>query len=305
MKPLAVYTTVYPGVEAFLPDWLRSLRDQEDDDFRLWIGLDAVTPEAVMEAMGGDPDATWVSALPGDTPGQVRQRALERMVESSIGVVLVDSDDVLHPNRVAWARDALTTSDLTACALRIIDERGRDTGRTFGYAPDGTADAVLPRNNIFGFSNSAYRSGILQQCMPIPASAELVDWFLATVAWLHGARLASDRRVGMDYRQHDANTARILGPFTGRQVLKDTERVRHHFCLLWGLSVDGVAPERLAELERASADVEAFYRLVVLQPAHLERYVRALNTLDFSPLWWACVAHPALRHLWAPERSSA
>ena len=31
----------------------------------------------------------------------------------------------------------------------------------------------------------------------------------------------------------------------------------------------------------------------------LERYVEALNALHPPPLWWSCVAYPALRHMWS------
>ncbi len=34
---LAVYTTIYPGVEPYLPDWCRSLLGQTDQSSDLWI----------------------------------------------------------------------------------------------------------------------------------------------------------------------------------------------------------------------------------------------------------------------------
>ena len=39
---IGVYTTVYPGVEPYLLDWYRSLRQQTDQEFQLWIGLDMI-----------------------------------------------------------------------------------------------------------------------------------------------------------------------------------------------------------------------------------------------------------------------
>ena len=72
--------------------------------------------------------STWVLAQPGDTPAQVRQRLLERIVKACDGVVLVDSDDILHPNRVASARLALQHSDMVGCALRLVDTQGQALG---------------------------------------------------------------------------------------------------------------------------------------------------------------------------------
>src|SRR5690349_7311672 len=182
VRTLAVYSTVFPGVEPYLPAWHRSLRAQTDQDYRLWIGLDNMDAGAVQEAVGARLDATWVSALPGDSPAAIRQRCLSQLIETCDGVVLVDSDDLLEPSRVERARAALATSELAACALRMADQAGNDLGVTFGLPAGMTADEVLPRNNVFGLSNSAFRSDLLRRCLPIPAASVLVDWFLATRA---------------------------------------------------------------------------------------------------------------------------
>lgn len=304
VRTLALYTTMYPGVEQFLPDWYRSVRAQTDQDFRLWIGLDVLGVQAARDAMGGDPGAVWVMAAPGDTPAQIRQRGLEQIVECCDGVVLVDSDDLLHPRRVASARAALQTSDVAGCALRLVDEQGAEVGMIFGLPSSAEPEDVLPRNNVFGLSNSVFRSDVLRRCLPIPADAALVDWFLVTRAWLLGARLAFSPEVGMDYRQHDANMARVRPPFSARQIVQDTERVRGHFRILRVASPEGAMPDRLAKVRRVAADIEAFYRRVILEPGNLARYVRAINTLDMAPLWWSCVAHPALRSMWASQKET-
>lgn len=298
ISSLALYTTVYPGVEPFLRDWYRSVRAQTDQNYRLWIGLDALEIGAVREAMGGDPQATWIEAAFGETPAQIRQRALAQIVETCDGVVLVDSDDVLHISRVAAARLALQESDLAGCALRLVDQRGRDLGLTFSLPPQTKPEDVLPRNNIFGLSNTAFRAELLSRCLPIPAAVKLVDWFLATRAWLFGSVLSFDRIIQMDYRQHGANMARVRPPFNSQQIVQDTELVRWHFQAVRAASRKNCMADRLAELEQVAADVETFYQGVVLQPTRLECYVHALNALEPALLWWSCVAHPSLAYMW-------
>ena len=295
---LAVYTTIYPGVEAYLRDWHRSLLGQSDQDFSLWIGLDRLPAEAAMRALGADPGATWVEAAPGDTPARLRERALERIVESCDGVVLVDSDDLLHPSRIAGAREALRSSDLTACALRLVDHAGLDLGHILTLPPAMSPETLLPRHNVFGFSNSAFRTAALRECLPIPSTVLLVDWFLATRAWLRGDKLGFDRAIRMDYRQHDANMTQVRPPFSGSQVTRDTARVLDHLREVLASLPAGALRGRLVELERMAADVEVFHRRTVLDPARLERYVQALEALPFVPLWWSSVAHPELRHMW-------
>jgi hypothetical protein len=128
---LALYTTVYPGVESYLADWYGSVLDQTDRDFQLWIGLDAIDAETAAQYMGGSVDAMWIQAGEGATPAQVRQRAWETLVGRCDEVVLVDSDDVLLPSRVATAREMLRASELAGCALQLVDAGGADLGLTF------------------------------------------------------------------------------------------------------------------------------------------------------------------------------
>lgn len=299
-ETLALYTTIYPGVERYLRDWRRSVLAQIDQDYGLWIGLDGLDVKSVVEALGDEPKATWVIAERGETPAQIRQRAFEQITAVYDGVVLVDSDDILHPTRVAAARTALKSSDLNGCALRLIDQESRGLGSNFELPSQWEPDAVLPRNNIFGLSNTAFRSKLLHRCLPIPAEVEIVDWFLATRAWLFGARLSFDRTVRMDYRQHGSNMVRVRYPFSEQQVIQDTKRVCRHFeCLLEADGSETYKVRRLAELKRVAADVDLFYRRVVQQPTKLTDYVQTLNALKPAAVWWSNVAHPALSDLWA------
>lgn len=296
--PFAVYTTIYPGVEAYLVDWYHTLRQQTDQEFRLWIGLDQLERESVQNMLGFELNANWTVAPSGATPAQIRQQALAQIVETCSGVVLVDSDDLLHPSRVSAARAALQNSELAGCALRLVDQQGKDLDLTFDLPPQLEPEDVFPRNNVFGFSNSAFRSDLLKRCLPIPAGAVLVDWFLATKAWLLGAKLNFDRVPRMDYRQHSVNTARVRFPFGREQVISDTALVRRHFQFFLAEPMGGVVVDRYAELRSATRDVEEFNRHIVLQPVLLDRYVEALNALRPPPLWWSCVAYPALGHMW-------
>jgi hypothetical protein len=296
---LAIYTTVYPGVEKYLTEWYRSVCEQTDQDFQLWVGLDGLTIESVQQILGSNLKAKWVVAPHGSTPAQIRQLALSRIVQSHSGVVLVDSDDLLHPTRAAAAREALQRSELAGCALRLTDVNGEDLGLIFGLPSSLGPEDVFPRNNVFGFSNSTYRSELLSRCLPIPREARLVDWYLATKAWLLGAKFAFDCTPRMDYRQHAANMARVRPPFAPEQIVTDTQLVREHFqCVLADRRPDYV-PERYATLVRVAEDVEGFHERIALKRPSLESYAAALNALKFEPLWWACVAHPELQYMWS------
>jgi hypothetical protein len=302
VSAIALYTAVYPAAARFLDAWYASVQAQTDRDFDLWISLDGLTEAEVIALLGHQSAATFVVAEPGFTPAQVRQQALARIVDRYEAVVLVDSDDLLHSDRVAAARAWLDRADVAGCGLRLVDEAGAPSGLTLATPGAEGADVVLPRTNAFGLSNTTYRCDMLSACLPIPAAAALVDWYLVTMAWLQGARLAFDSTARMDYRQHGANMARIRPPFTRDRVRIDTALVREHYRLV----VDGLPavalPVRVTEVRDAAADVAAFDRHVVDDPQRLDRYVNELNAAPPPLRWWASVAYPPLRSHWTSPK---
>jgi hypothetical protein len=295
---LAVYTTIYSGVEPYLSDWFCSLRKQTDHEFELWIGLDGLTSDSIQQLLGTEFEATWVMAAAGATPAEIRDQALTRIAAKCSGVVLVDSDDRMHPTRVEAAKASLEHSDLTGCALRIIDERGESLGRDFSLPAHVAPDEVLPRHNVFGFSNSAIRSEMLRQCLPLPGEAVLVDWVLATRAWLLGARLSFDPVPRMDYRQYSANTARLQYPIHVDQVVSDTALVQQHFRVMLSTLRPEYLRERVTQLESAAIKVDRFRQCIVLDPMRLKSYVEALNVQPPATVWWSTVAYQPLEDMW-------
>jgi hypothetical protein len=294
---LALYTTVYPGVEHFLPDWYESVQAQTDDDFDIWIGLDGLAPGAVSAIIGAEAGIHWVPAPAGASPARVRAAAIEAMVTRYSGVLFVDSDDVLLPTRGAAARTALAEADVGGCALELMDANGTALGAMLGVSASSDAVAILPRCKVFGRSNTVYRSDVLRGCLPLPDDCILVDWFLATRAWAGGATLAFDPVPRMRYRQHDANIAPLLPPFTPVQIATATGRVLDHYrCLLdreWQSS-EG----HRAVLEHARERALAFACAMQEDPGLLETYAERLNSLSGGTAWWWQVAHPALEALW-------
>src|SRR6185437_15627030 len=180
---LAIHATVYRAALRFFGDWYASVRAQTDQDFDVWISLDDVTEREVFAVIGEPAHVTWRMAPPNATPSAVRQDALAAMVDAYDGIVAADIDDVMLPSRVAASRASLDDADITACALDVIDESGRELGVKFVPPADLRLDTMLPRWNVFGFSNVVWRTDMLRRCLPIPASCRLFDWLLTTRAW--------------------------------------------------------------------------------------------------------------------------
>lgn len=299
VQKLAVCTTIHPGVLDFVRDWHDSLQAQTDGDFSLWIALDGLEPSDIRAVVGTLPDATWLHAQAHDSPAAIRQLLIARAVEECDGVVLVDSDDVMHAHRVQAARAALLGADLSACALRLVDSSGKDLGGLLTLPPGVGPEGILPRYNVFGLSNTAWRSRLLRSCLPVPGEVEIVDWYLATRAWLLGARLHFDHLPAMDYRQHAANMLGAGSPAAPEQVVRDARRASRHFRLVAATAPAGSLRGRLEELSSVAEDVDCFLARMTGEPAILSEYVMALNALRLPPLWWSGVAHPALRRFWS------
>ena len=235
---------------------------------------------------------------PGEGNAALRFRAMAAMVEAHGAVVFVDCDDLMHPGRVDAARRALDSADVVACALRLVDAAGEPLGITFEPRAPADAAAMLPRCNVFGLSNTAWQADALRRCLPGPASCELVDWHLATRAWLDGATLCFDPAVHMDYRRHGANLAPVEGPFSPDGVRRATGLVARHHELLAPAVAAAAGPRALA-LQEARHSVSVFEARVVDRAPVLEEYVRQLNALQPDRVWWWMVANPALEALWS------
>jgi hypothetical protein len=293
---LALYTTWYPGVEPFLPAWSSSVHAQTDRDFDVWIGVDGLDPDRLAAQAPVPSGASWIVGPPGASPSEVRQRAIALLIDEYDGLVFVDSDDWLLPDRIESARGALRRHDVTACALRIVDGQGRDLGLVFG--PTGLVDwsAFLSRYNAFGLSNAAYRTEVLRRIPPAPAGCIAFDWHLVTHAWCARASLHFDDTPRMAYRQYGANVARVLRPFAAADIERAASVVLAHHRLVRGLAA--ARPEFQPLLEAARERVERFCERIVARPDRLEQYVAALNRIEPQYVWWWCVAHPQLEQQW-------
>jgi hypothetical protein len=294
---LALYTVVYPGVEPYLSDWHQSVRQQGDQDFDLWISVDGLRRDQVIAAVGEEPDARWCFASAGSSPAALRSLVLTEMVGIYAGIVLVDSDDVLETSRVSAARAGLASADVVGCALRIADAEAQPLGPVFAPG-DQSSDwgDLLARHNVFGLSNTAYRADVLRACLPLPPRTKLIDWLLALRAWSAGARLQFDPVPRMIYRQHAANTARVLPPFTEDTVLRATELVLDHYERVLGPR-GGIPAERQVRLRQAWGDAQAFARRLQSGPVR-RAYLEGLNALEPRFVWWWCVANPLLEDVW-------
>jgi hypothetical protein len=293
-RDFVVYATCYPGVEQYIRQWWESVLGQTDTEFDLAIGLDLITPTEVQELLGTEIKARFLEAPAGATPAGVRNHAFAQLVDHYRGVIMTDMDDILLPDRVRTAKTMLSGSDLSCCAMQVMD--------VDRLVPDlaldpGNGTETILVGNVFGLGNTAYRARLLKRCLPVPTDCVLVDWLMATRAVASGARIAIDRVPQMVYRQHPNNTARILPPFSSDHVLRACELVLGHYAMALAEAPERF-PHMLSDLKRVAAQAESFRGKIRGSSLMLSQYVAALNQLPVQHIWWDCVAHPALEKIW-------
>jgi hypothetical protein len=251
----------------------------------------------VAERIGGDQNVFWVESKPNESSIILRERAFNRIIRKYPVVVFVDSDDVLEKTRVEAAVTSLKHCDVYGCAMTFIDRNGMRLGSEFRPFERWTVSSNLSRTNIFGLSNTAYRTGIIEKCLPFRPDCTLLDWFIATTAWFYNARFVFDPVPHMLYRQHPNNIARCMPPFSSSQILAATTRVLHHYqCVLQSnLPKDAVKKDKI---EQANNYVTAFHQSIVNSSDLLNIYIERLNALNARHIWWSCVAHPDLEEVW-------
>lgn len=296
MSSTALYTTIYPGEEAYLKPWYNSVNDQTDNDFDIVIGLDAFTPEQVFEHVGQKISARFVVADQGATPVEVRTKPIELMVNEYEQVVFTDSDDILHPGRVAAAKEDLRICDLSACALEIVNEDGAGADQMFPMKEHVAIEDLLPVSNVFGLSNTAYRCELLKNLMPFPRECVMMDWFMVTKAWLMGAEIYRNPLPLMSYRQHGANTARVIAPFNEKQILNGCRLLKLHYTLLSDYVLTRY-PNKAGLFSEAESRLDIFTNSME-DKAKLNAYLHELNRLKEEHIWWSWLAHPELEEIW-------
>jgi len=294
----ALCATIHPGVLPFVEPFLASIARQSDPDADVWLALDGVGAGQVRALAPAGLSPRFLQAPAGSSPAEIRTVLFGEVSRSYELAVLADADDVLEVSRVAAAKAATRDTDVSACAMRLIDRAGGDLGRDFGGLADGSPaslDELLSRSNVFGLSNSCYRTSVLAACLPVPPTCAAADWYLVTAARLRGARLSFDPGRHLRYRQYEANIAPVLPPFSAASIVRATAIVRSHHALVARL--DGGEGSLRAALRAARSDLELFVAAIA-DPAVLARYVRAVNELPPPQVWWTMVANLELEGLW-------
>ena len=292
MSGLAVYAVIYPAALRFLAPFWASLSPQLPGVDAVYLSLDGVAPDTVRAVTGKHPTVRLLQAAPGASPATIRSNALAH---------LAHADDILLPGRLSAAAAALESADVYGSAMQVVDELGEPVGgAVFAPTPSqvesiGSGTTLLARVNVFGFSNSAYRAATLLDCLPVPDDTVMMDWLVASRAYLAGATPAFDLRPRMLYRQYGENTAGVLPPFGSERVVRDAGRVAvHHAKLLGGPHGTARSPSPFVSAKELSHGFRAWLADGPADgegPTRPREYATKLARVERPVwLWWEHVA---------------
>lgn len=286
----AVYTTFYPAMLKYANDFLYSVVEQSDSEFDLWIALDGLEPDQIK--LPKSLKANYYQNKQAQNNIDLRKQALKEITANYEAVVLVDSDDILYPNRVKVAKKSLLRHDVYACSLDLITENGKDLGLKFRASNREDWLGFLINKNIFGFSNTAYRSNILKDIIAIPNQTIMMDWLVVLKALVNkNAQLYFDSNIHMAYRQYESNTNNIVSPLSAENIKRATSLLISH------QSIFKNELESFNYFQEHFANISVFANYIE-NGENIENYLKELNKKKTVFYWFEQVAYKELEYLW-------
>ena len=214
---------------AFLDAQLQSFRDQDHDDWRLWVSDDGSTDDTRQKitAFARAHPNREVRLVDGPNQGFAANflSLLARAELVGSWVSFADQDDVWMPHKLSRAVTKLTNVEMDLAVY---------ASRTLETDPELTVIGPSPRHaRPYGFGNALVQNVLGGNTIVTPpittdilretiAAAQLAnvpfhDWWVYLVATGAGAHVVNDLKPGVLYRQHKGN---VLGASLANRTIR-------------------------------------------------------------------------------------
>ena len=208
----ALCAVLFPGCEPFLADYLRSIREQTDQNFSIMLLNDGVkgADTKVIENLIG----FGLEILSGaGSPANNRVKLINRCIDAGFKkIIFSDVDDVMAPNRAEVVNSLLERHDLVVNDLHLISENGEVIRPEVVSSRLGNQRAFefedLVEKNFCGMTNMSFCAPISGE-IRVPRHAVAVDWLIASQLLLNGRQGLFTSSTTTGYRQHSGNVAGI------------------------------------------------------------------------------------------------
>jgi glycosyltransferase involved in cell wall biosynthesis len=233
----AVLSFVYPGVERYLPQFIRSLSNQNDKDFVLFLINDQVDN---LRTFLEDFDLPVKIQNSFGSPAKLRKTGIAWVADEKFDIVVfADADDCFSENRVLLSKGLLRNNDIIFNELLLF---GKNMSKCIPMLEPRfvhgqyIGESSLLNANCLGMSNTAVRiNKITDLASGIPDTVIAFDWALYVKLLNAGSRALFTKETSTYYRQHVRNIASPLA-MTDEQILRGVNVKAEHYSALKNLN---------------------------------------------------------------------
>lgn len=280
----AVLSVVYPDVEPFISDFLKSINFQEDKNFELLLINDR------FKHLNGYLKKLTIKNRvkeAGGTPAALRKEGIKWALEEGFDVIIfADADDCLDKNRVKISLEILQYSPMVFNELVLFGDNHSSLPLLSNRMQEGDRirEKDLRQWNCLGLSNTAVKSrAIAGTYWRIPDYVKAYDWALFARSLAKGQEAVFTGRTFTCYRQHHNNTA---GPYAMRdeQIMRGLRiKLEHYYNLI---DLDPWYEKEYRIYQNLLRDIQ-------LDFSFKKDYCKAVRSnLPSFPFWWEPIKKP-------------
>jgi glycosyltransferase involved in cell wall biosynthesis len=277
-----VFSVIFPNNLIFFPDFLKSLENQEDKNFKLILINDGVSNiESYFKSFSMNIEVHNVKNM---SPTEIRLFGFEKIINScSDYVIFADTDDLLCSKRVLKSVEKLQNHSFVCNDISLISDKGEllndlywsnriSNNYEFGIQ-------FIKNKNFFGLGNSAMKSDKLHLLFPIFSTIPKVnDWLLfSSLGNEFKAIFTTECRTF--YRQHNLN---IIGKkkINKKNLLEILNTKIEHYFALKKNNFDAY------NLDEQIKHNQEILQLFSIEPNFLEEQLIKINALEINFFWW-------------------
>lgn len=210
---------LYPGLEEFLPDYINSLKTQDDHDFDVLILNDAADG-SLRELF--PKEVKWIDIKDRLSFGAIRMVGVNYAMSNKYDfLIFSDLDDYFSENRVRLTKKVLARFDFAFTELQVINKNKSvlidHYLKKTGINPYPKSIGEIIDRNYYGLSHTAVRTIALER-LYIPNNIEVVDWWIFSIVLLQGYHGCFIPDSLTFYRQSDNNFVGIGNPLDDERL---------------------------------------------------------------------------------------
>lgn len=274
MNDTVILTFTYPLIEPYFEDFLKSCETQTNKEFDIIIVNDGLT--SLQSMIDCHPS---LNVFIKDYKGTISENRiyglnLAKQKEYKY-VILADSDDSFSANRVQKTKDLLSKYEIVANEFDLVNINGEEL--VTNYISHRLKNGIIigfefiKEKNVIGFSNSAFRAGLIPEKLSIPQDVAVVDWFFYTLLLHAGHKAVFSNEMITYYRQYSDNMIGINNETLDNYKKKLALKAMHYRYL----------SSSFTEFEELAKKYSKEKKLTDIQVSTLLQ-----NNKIIYPLWW-------------------